>query len=606
MAERTWTPSDAELAESNPARLMRDRGFTTWEALHAWSISDREGYWTEMIERLGIRLRTAPERVLDLADGVTRPRWLPGARMNVADSCFSADPDSDAVVWRDEDGPLRRLSVADLNRLSSRVAAGLTDLGFGPGDGIAVDLPMTMESVAVYLGIVKAGAAVVSIADSFAPEEIATRLRISGAVGIVTGDVIRRGGRDLPLYGKVVAAAAPRAIVIPAGDALIVELRDGDLAWADFLPDRDDFEVVERAPDDIVNVLFSSGTTGDPKAIPWTQTTPIKCAADGHLHQDIRPGHVVAWPTNLGWMMGPWLIFATLINRGTIALYQGLPSGRSFCEFVQDTRVSMLGLVPSLVAGWRAAGATEGLDWSGIHVFSSTGEASRADDMAWLMAQAGGRPVIEYCGGTEIGGGYVTGTVVQPARPGAFSTPAAGLGVVLLDEDGRPADDGEVFLVPPSIGLSTTLLNRDHDEVYHAGAPRGPGGEILRRHGDRMERDADGCWRAMGRTDDTMNLGGIKVSSASIERVLDGAAGVAETAAIAVPGAGGGPERLVVFAVAGEKADLEPEALRAEFQSRIRERLNPLFKVAEVRLIAALPRTASNKVMRRVLRSECS
>jgi acyl-coenzyme A synthetase/AMP-(fatty) acid ligase len=152
------------------------------------------------------------------------------------------------------------------------------------------------------------------------------------------------------------------------------------------------------------------------------------------------------------------------------------------------------------------------------------------------MSRAGYRaPVVEYCGGTEIGGGYITGTVVQPASPATFSTPALGLDVVILDEGGRQARegaDGEVFLVPPSIGLSQSLLNRDHHEVYHAGCPAGPGGELLRRHGDQMERLAGGYFRAHGRADDTMNLGGIKVVG-ELEAVL-GVPDVTDVAAIAV------------------------------------------------------------------------
>jgi len=604
MSEPAWTPTPEELTGSNPARLMREKGFDRWEDFHRWSVTDREGFWETMIDRLGVRFRRPPDRILSLAEGVTRPRWLPGAELNIAESCFAADPASDAVVWQVEGGPLERMSVEELDRLSNRVAAGLGDLDLGPGDGIAVDLPMTVESVAIYLGIVKAGAAVVAIADSFAPEEIETRLRMSHATAIFTADVIPRDGKDLPLYEKVVAAHAPRAIVISSDETVAVPLRPGDIRWSDFLPERDDFQTVSRAPRDVINILFSSGTTGDPKAIPWIQTTPIKCAADGYLHQDIRPGHVVAWPTNLGWMMGPWLIFAALLNRATIALYTGAPTGRGFVEFVRDARVNMLGLVPSLVAAWRASGATNGVDWSAIHVLSSTGEASNADDMRWLMEQAGRRPVIEYCGGTEIGGAYVTGTVVQPAVAGAFSTPAAGLDLVLLDDDGSPTDEGEVFLVPPSIGLSVNLLDRSHHEVYYAGTPAGPGGETLRRHGDRMQRGPDGYYRALGRTDDTMNLSGIKTSSAAIERVLSGVEGVRETAAVTVPPPGGGPERLVVFAVPEGGRELTAAALEPEFQTRIRKRLNPLFKVWEVRVVAALPRTESNKVLRRVLRQQ--
>ena len=145
--------------------------------------------------------------------------------------------------------------------------------------------------------------------------------------------------------------------------------------------------------DHIVNVLFSSGTTGDPKAIPWDQTTPIKCATDGKYHHDIKIGDVVVWPTNLGWMMGPWLIFATLINGGTIGLFEDAPTGEGFGKFVHDAKTTMLGVVPALVRHWKKTKCMEVFDWSSIRCFSSTGEASNEKDMTYLSALAGFRPV---------------------------------------------------------------------------------------------------------------------------------------------------------------------------------------------------------------------
>jgi len=265
----------------------------------------------------------------------------------------------------------------------------------------------------------------------------------------------------------------------------------------------------------------------------------------------------------------------------------------------------MLGVVPSLVRSWRASGACEGVDWSGIEVLSSTGEPSNRGDYLWLMSRTGYRaPVVEYCGGTEIGGAYITGTVVQPAAPATFTTPALGLDLVGLDDHGRPVPEGgsgEVFLVPPSIGLSQSLLNRDHDEIYHAGCPVGPGGAPLRRHGDQLQRLPGGAYRAHGRADDTMNLGGIKVSSVELETAVDRHPAIRECAAVAVQPEGGGSDRLVVFAVLAEHREVE--GLREEVSRLIGEHLNPLFKVHEVVVVESLPRTASNKLMRRSLRT---
>ncbi|MAE64652.1 MAG: AMP-dependent synthetase [Phycisphaeraceae bacterium] len=596
-----WTPDDSERSRTNLATMMADLGIDSYAQLHRWSVEHRAEFWDWIIRRLGIDMASPPLEILDDADGPASARWLVGARYNIFDSCFAADGDAPAIIHQSEGGTSSTWSCADLERATRRVARGLTDLGFGAGDAIAVCLPMTAESVAIYLGVIRSGGSVVSIADSFAPPEIARRVEIAGARAIFTQNHMIRAGRRLDLYPRIVEAGAPPAIVLPGDAGPVTGLRDGDRDWDAFLAEDGPFETVVRSPDDATNVLFSSGTTGDPKAIPWTQLTPIRSAADAWLHHDVRPGDVLAWPTNLGWMMGPWLIYASLVNRATMALFDGAPTGTPFGQFVQDAKVTMLGVVPSLVRAWRATGCLDGLDWSAIKAFSSTGECSDPDDMLYLMSRAGYKPIIEYCGGTEIGGGYITGTVVQPASPSTFSTPALGLDVVVLDEQGAPAAEGEAFLVGPSIGLSATLLNRDHDEVYCRDTPTGPGGETLRRHGDRMERLGGGFYRAHGRTDDTMNLGGIKVSSAEIERVVATCDGVSESAAIAVTPPGGGPDRLVLYVV--PRGDVDAEALKAAAQAAMRNELNPLFKVDDVVLADALPRTASNKVMRRALRA---
>lgn len=581
---------------------MRRVGVDSHDALHAWSVQNREAYWALAIERLGIRFRQPFSRVLDPTGDATSPRWLPDARLNIVESCFAAPADASAIIHQTEGGDLETMTFGELEGLTDRVARTLVRRGFEPGSAIAILMPMTAESVAIYLGIIKAGCAVVGIADSFRPKEIATRLRLARAVAIFTQDVALRGGKEFPLYQSIVEMDRPPAIVLPARGRLSLALRTGDCAWEQFLAEPGPFAAVPREPSDTVNILFSSGTTGEPKAIPWTQLTPIKAAADAHFHQNIQACDVLVWPTNIGWMMGPWLIFASLINRVAMGLYCGAPSGREFARFVQESRATMLGVIPSLVKAWRVTDCPRGFDWSAIKLFSSTGECSNADDMRWLMAQAGGKPVIEYCGGTEIGGAYLTGTVTKPCVPGAFNTPALGLDFVILDETGRPARNGEAFLVPPSIGLSVSLLHRDHHQVYFADVPPSPCRRTLRRHGDQIETLPGGYWRAHGRADDTMNLGGIKVSSAEIERVLQSVPGVTETAAIAVSPAGG-PSLLVIYAVCA-KQPADQDDLAAAMQTAIRLDLNPLFKIHDLVLVDALPRTPSNKVMRRALREQ--
>lgn len=585
-----WLPDDTVRSRSHIGRLMAERGFDDVAGLHVWSVRDADAFWAFVVRELGVVFDTDPAATVDVSDP-RHPAWFPGARMNIVRSCLDGGDDRVAVVTAGREG-IDHMTVGALRDAVAGFAAGFAEAGHEPGDRIAIAMPMTIEAVVAYLGVVAAGGVVVSIADSFAVDEIAVRLDITEPAAIVTQDVIHRSGRRLPMYDKCVSASAIPCIVVETGAE--VELRPSDTTWSSFQR-AGSFDPVSRAPADHTNILFSSGTTGEPKAIPWSQTTPLKAAMDGRFHHDIHTGDVVAWPTNLGWMMGPWLIYASLLNGAAMALYPDAPTTRAFVEFVDGAGVTMLGLVPSIVSAWRSGDVLRRGDLSSVRVLSSTGEASNPDDHRWLMSTVDA-PVIEYCGGTEVGGGYISGTVVEPAIPSRFTTPALGIDIALLDEDGEPTESGECFLIGPSIGLSTELLNRDHDAVYFDGVPHG-----LRRHGDHLERLTDGTWRARGRVDDTMNLGGIKTSSAELEEALGAVPGVGEVAAVAVPPPDGGPDRLVVFVVPEPGA--EADDLRAGMQGALRDHVNPLFRIGDVVAVDALPRTASQKVMRRVLRA---
>jgi acetyl-CoA synthetase len=410
------------------------------------------------------------------------------------------------------------------------------------------------------------------------------------------------------------------------------------------------------------NILFSSGTTGSPKAIVWTHATLIKSAVDGYYHQNLHGEDVICWPTSLGWMMGIWLI-AQRINDVTIALpCHALPHDwPAFSSFLRVAGVTMLGVIPSLVSAWYG----QYLEQEGNHSnnnsnsfrmpdsitrFSSTGEASDPLVYHWLMSrQMGYAPIIEYCGGTEIGGSFLSSVLCLPNVASHFNTPVLGSQLALLhpethrvldmdnnhdDADGQEIR-GELVLVPPTVGYSTVLLNRNHDECYFGGMPEYCG-RRLRRHGDAFSKittivprrnDNDGAdddsttttttlYRALGRCDDTMNLGGIKVSSVELERVCnDAMAEICDCAAIAI----GHPSKLVVYAVvagnnnngesvlATQAAPPPPqtkEVVLKTLQQSIKQRLNPLFHLRDVVLVDSLPRTASNKVMRRLLRDE--
>ena len=598
-----WTPTEQQIQASNAAALARDAGLDDVAALHAWSAAHRIQFWRLVLQRLGVAFQTPYDTVLDCQDA-RDPHWLPGARFNIVDSCFQAAPERTALIFQREGGALERFSYGELRSMMFAFAAGLRRLGVAAGDPIGMMAPLTPHSIAALLGCIHAGCVPVAIAESFAPAEIETRLNIAGARLLITQDVLVRDGKTLACYAKSQTIdSLERVIVLPhAGDQAAVPLDRRAIVWCEMLGDETPTDAHPANSASPSTILFSSGTTGTPKAIPWTHVTPIKCASDALLHHNTTSDSVLCWPTSLGWMMGPWLIYAGFINRATIAVFDGSPKGVEFTRFVRDAGVTMLGVVPSLVRAWRDSSAIEGDDWRGVQVFSSTGECSHADDMLFLMSRAGYQPIIEYCGGTEIGGGYVCGVITRPCAPATFNTPAMGLDFVILDSNeaseeevahdstaatpGEPrdyheqAEQGEVFLIPPSIGLSQTLSNADHDQVYYQGCPTWRG-HVLRRHGDQLQRLPGGWFRVAGRTDDTMNLGGIKVSSAELERCFAGDPEVREAAAVAIADAQGGPNQLIVFVVAcSPTAPPTEQSLRESLQRRLAPRSIRCFALA--------------------------
>ncbi len=601
-----WLPDEKIIREANLTALMKEANVSTYEDLHRWSVENRRRFWEIVVRRLEIIFHTPYETVLDLAGGVEDPAWLRGAEMNITDSCFLGDPDQTALVAGAEGtDTLRRISYRELKRSVDRTASALLGLGFRPGDRIAIYAPLAPETIITYLALIRAGMVAVSVPDSYSPLELKKRMEAVNATGLFTCDGYTYNGKYIRILDKAREATTARTMICCFGKKPVI--RENEICWDEIEGDAQ-FQSFTAQPDDPINILFSSGTTKEPKAIAFTQLTPIKCASDGCFHLDIKASDVVTWTTGMGWMMAPWLIFAALINRATLAIYTGAATNEGFGRFAEQSGITILGTVPSIVRAWRTQQFEQKFNWK-VRVYSSTGEPSNADDYSYLMALTRFRaPVIEYCGGTELGGAYITGTILQPVSPATFTTPTLGLDFYLLNDAHQPINEGEtgeVFLVPPSIGMSQRLLNADHHREYYEGLPAGPDGEVLRRHGDAFELTTTmgtRFYRSVGRTDDAMNLGGVKVSALEIETVINQHPSITESAAFSILEGARKNERLVVYYTAPDPVANE-EALQKELQQMIAAALSPLFRISELVYIDELKRTASNKLMRRALKA---
>ncbi len=602
-----WLPSEEESCQANVTGLLKSAGISRWDELAPWAQTHPTEYWKQLIELLSIRFRRPPKSVIDLADSPQRSRWLVGARMNIVDSCLQHE--SASIVGVDESGQCQTMNRDQLRSAVLQFAGALRASGIGPGDAVALIMSLSVEATVAYLGTIAAGAMAVGIAESFANAEIERRVRLGNAKLIFVQHALLRQGKWLPVYERLKSASLPPMIILRRGThgdsgqaTPPTTLRSEDCLWQDFMQRGTPFaEPLECSPEDGTTVLFSSGTTGDPKAIPWSHITPIQCVVDGFLYQDVRSSDVITWPTGMGWMMGPWLLFVGLIRGAKVVLFDGHGATSAFVRCIEKQRVTVLGVIPSLVAAWRRSKIWNDADWSRVRLFTTTGECSHPRDMLALMARAGYRPVMEYCGGTELAGGYLGCSIVRPAALSYFNQIAPSVELVLRNDTAEASQRGEAFLRGVSIGFSTRLLNGDHHRVYFAETPRDEQGQATRRHGDALELLANGYVRVLGRADDAMNLGGIKISAVELERVCNEHAQVIESAAVAVSDPDGGPGQLVIFVVS-RITGLDPVTLRAELQQLLRERLSPQFQIREVRIVEALPRTASNKVMRRLLR----
>jgi acetyl-CoA synthetase len=378
--------------------------------------------------------------------------------------------------------------------------------------------------------------------------------------------------------------------------------------WHELIPIQNDRSETEpMSAEDLLMVLYTSGTTGKPKGAVHTHCGfPVKSAQDMAFGTDVHPGDVMFWMTDMGWMMGPWLVFGTLLLGATMFLYDGAPDYPGpdrIWSMVEKHKVNQLGLSPTFVRSIIPFGAqiATKYDLSSIRCFASTGEPWNPDPWMWLFEQVGGgkRPIINYSGGTEISGGILMGNPLLPLKPCAFSAPCPGMAADVLDDNGNPIRNvvGELAIKAPWIGMTRGFWkdNQRYFETYWSRWPN------IWVHGDFAAVDADGLWYILGRSDDTLKIAGKRLGPAEVESILVHHDDVVEAAAIGVPDEIKGMA-LVVLCVLKKK--IEPtDVLRNELKQMIIDEMGKPLAPKVVLFVSDLPKTRNAKVMRRMIRS---
>ncbi len=615
--EIVWRPAPELMAQSNLTRFMQAHGLRSLEELQHRSTTDLDWFWNAVLKDLDIRFREPYSQVLDLSKGIAWPEWCVGGIMNIVDNCLdkhkgTPTDDKPAVIWEGEEGKSRNLSYFELRREVASMAEGLRGLGLGKGDVISVFMPMTPEIVISMLAVIKIGGIFLPLFSGFGPKAIASRLNDGEAKALFTADGCWRRGKTTLLKPVADEAAAQvpslRHVIVLKRLGVEVPWKTGrDHWWHKVIKVRDPSATEATRAEDPLMLLYTSGTTGRPKGAVHTHCGfPIKAAQDMSHGLDLHADETLYWVTDMGWMMGPWLVFGTLLLGATMVLYDGAldyPEPDRLWALVARHRITALGISPTLVRGLLKFGAepVRKHDLSSLRKFASTGEPWNPEPWLWLFETVGGKrlPIINYSGGTEISGGIIMGNVLTPLKPCSFAGPLPGMAADVVDEQGRSVHGqvGELVLRKPWIGMTRGFW-RDPERYLQTYWSRWPDVWV---HGDWAAVDADGLWYILGRSDDTIKLAGKRVGPAEVESVLVGHGAVSEAAAIGVPDDVKG-EALVCFCVL--KPNREPsEALRAELTNRLIAELGKPMAPKMLSFVRDLPKTRNAKIMRRVIRA---
>ncbi|TPQ27124.1 AMP-binding protein [Cupriavidus pinatubonensis] len=621
-----WRP-DPDVAQASAlAAFMRRLGVgradpSGYQELLDLAAAHPETFWNALIQHMDLRFYQPYDSVVDASEGIEWAKWCNGGTTNAVLNCLdryrgTARDAQEAVVWEGEDGNVRRWTYAELDRQTSRLAAGLRQIGCKPGDVIGVYMPMVPEAAAALLAIAKIGGVVLPLFSGFGAHAVTGRLRDSGAVAVLTADASTRRGKASPMKQTVDAA---RMDVPTLKHVVVLRNRDVEVAWQEGV-DHWWHELTEGQPDDApttempteapMMLMYTSGTTGKPKGTVHSHCGFIaKLALDMGLCADMRAGDRLMWLSDMGWLVGPMMIYGTTLLGGTIVMAEGahdFPDRGRFWRLMEQHRVSVLGIAPTIVRSFMSVGGAdiERYDLSSLRLALSTGEAWTVDAWRWMFEKVCGssRPIINYSGGTEVGGGIVTGTVIHPLKPCAFAGPVPGMGADIVDENGKsvgPGGVGELVLRAPSIGLTRGLWH-DRERYLSSYWSRMPGTWM---HGDRAAIDHDGFWYVLGRSDDTLKVAGKRTGPSEIETLVMATGKVVEVAAIGLPDpVKGETVGLVITLMPGVAVDADTERL---LSAAVVSGLGSAFRPTEMLFVEDLPKTRNMKIMRRAVRAAC-
>ena len=601
MTEIVWTPSAEVLERANVVRLMRRHGIDDYRSLVQRSIDEPEWFWPAAIEDMGLELFEPWEQVVDLSRGPEWGTWFTGARLNIAWNCvhrWAAGPraGAEAAIGLGEDGSRRSLTFAELSHEVVKLAEALLRLGVEPGDRVATYLPMSPEVAIASHACAHIGAVQVPIFSGFAAPAVAQRLQDSEAKVAITTTVSSRRGREMPMLAMLEEARKEA----PSLEHVVVA------PWDELTADCPGLtEALAVDSEHPYLLTYTSGTTGKPKGVVHVHGGfLVSIAREACYQADAKPGDVIHFATDMGWIMGPWTVVGAGAMGSTIVFTEGAPDWPQdrLWRLIEQEEVSILGCSPTLIRALIPHGDPQA-DLSSLRLLMTTGEPWNPDPYMWLHERVGGGrcPIINASGGTEVGACFLTPSVAMPIKACSLGFAALGMAMDVVDDDGRSlagtGEVGELVCRKPFPGMTRGFW-RDDGRFLDTYWRRFPG---IWTHGDWASVDADGYWFLHGRSDDTLNIAGKRIGPAEIESAVVAHPGVAEAAAVGIPHEVKG-EVIWVFCVL-TPGTAGSDELAGELRGLVAADLGKAFAPERVLFVTGLPKTRSAKIVRRAVRA---
>jgi acetoacetyl-CoA synthetase len=603
--EPIWSPTPERIERATITRFARERGLPEeYGALWRWSVDNLDEFWQAIWEFFDIEADTPYERVLGRRD-MPGAEWFPGARLNYARHIFRArDDDEVAIRHASESRPLGQWTWRELREQTAAIAGGLRAAGVGHGDRVAAYMPNIPETVAAFLATASVGAIWSSAAPEFGSRSVIDRFAQIEPKVLLAIDGYRYGGKDFDCSDRVaeIAAAMPGTRVVRLG------YLDGS-GWEDgfLVPGPLDFEPVDFAHP--LWILYSSGTTGLPKAIVHSQGgILIEHMKKMRLHLDAQAGDRLFWFTTTGWMMWNFLVGA-LLTEASIVLFDGNPAGEVLWDLAEQAGVTTFGTSAAFIAAAMKDGIepAKGRDLSALDAVGSTGSPLSPEGFQWVYDHIGKDTwLFSTSGGTDVCSAFVGGVPTLPVYLGELQAPSLGAAIEAWSEDGKPliGEVGELVIAKPMPSMPVFFWNDPDGERYRDSYfSMWPG---VWRHGDWIEITERGTAIIYGRSDSTINRGGVRMGTSEIYRAVLSLDEIADALVVDLPREGE-ENWMPLFVVLANGAELD-EGLVKRIRTRVREDCSPRHVPNEVVAIPAVPRTLSGKVLevpvKRVLMGE--